>query len=92
MALTLEQLDQFGNLEQLQYSFDQTWFVDEVCGPWYLDSIDALGNLDTLTVSFDDPVWNTLCVKFPAAAITADATTIILKAFLTCFLTKLIVC
>jgi hypothetical protein len=34
MALTLEQLDQFGTLEQVPYSFDHTWEVDEVCGNW----------------------------------------------------------
>ena len=73
MALTLEQLDQFGTLEQVPYSFDHNWEVDEVCGDWRLEDMDSLGNLDTLTVSFDDPVWLTLCVKFPGAAISASA-------------------
>ena len=74
MPLTLEQLDQFGTLEQVPYSFDHTWETDEVCGNWRLEDMDSLGNLDQLKISFDDPVWTTLCVKFPSASIAADAT------------------
>jgi len=43
MALTLEQLDQFGTLEQVPYSFDHTWQTDEVCGDWRLEDIDSFG-------------------------------------------------
>ena len=74
MPLTLEQLDQFGNLEQIPYSFDHNWETDEVCGSWTLEELDNFGNLDSIQISFDNAIWTTACIKFPSASITADAT------------------
>jgi hypothetical protein len=72
--LTLEQLDQFGSLDDLPFSLDANWVEDGICGPYSIELLDYFGTIDSIEFSLDDEIWtlDTTCITLASAVITAS--------------------
>ena len=84
--LTLEQLDQFGALDDLPFSLDNNWTDEGVCGPFTLEGLDQFStNLDALAFSLDSDVWNTACIKLARGVsfVGSGSLTVLLPDFVT---------
>ena len=79
MAATLEQLDQYGSIDELPFSLDDpNWdviFPNEIadnCYVFTLENLDIYGSIENVPFSLDDPFWEKYrCDKY--GTITANA-------------------